>query len=207
MSKAGAVAAVILAAGTASRFRAEGGEGATKLIAEVDGKPMVRHVVSAALNSEAFSVVVVTGHARDAVENALIGLPVQVRYNADYDSGIASSLRNGVLAAGPSVSAAIVMLADMPRVKPELLNLLIDAFGDNPEARAVVPVFGGKRGNPVLLSKKIFGEVAKLTGDMGARKLLEGDGDVVEVQVNDAAVTLDIDTPAALEEARRGQST
>jgi molybdenum cofactor cytidylyltransferase len=203
MSKAGAVAAVILAAGTASRYRAEGGEGATKLIAEVDGKPMVRHVVNAAMNSEAFSVVVVTGHARDAVENALMGLPVQVRYNADYDSGIASSLRNGVLAAGPSVRGAIVMLGDMPRVTPELLNKLIEAFGNNPNARAVVPVFGGQRGNPVLLSKKIFGEVAKLTGDMGARKLLEGDGEVIEVPVDDVGVALDIDTPAALEELRR----
>ncbi len=198
------IAAIILAAGSSSRFRAETGASVpTKLVAEVDGKPIVRHVVNAALKSQAEAFFVVTGHARNAVENALIGTPVLVLYNPDYESGMASSLRVGVGSLGHDIQGALILLGDMPRVTPKLLNLLIDTLAAHPLARAIVPVYAGERGNPVLLSRLVFPEIPKLTGDQGARKLLSGEG-IVEVAVDDASVTLDVDTPAALEELRKG---
>jgi molybdenum cofactor cytidylyltransferase len=191
------IAAVILAAGTASRFRAEDAGAPTKLVALYKGRPLVRHVAEAALASRARPVLVVTGHAREAVETALAGLDLQRAHNPDFASGLASSLRTGVAALPGSCDGAVILLGDMPLVGAGLINSLIDAFAGRREARAVAPLHGGARGNPALVARRMFGEIAQLTGDQGARRLFAGGG-VIDVPIDDAAVTLDIDTPAAL---------
>jgi molybdenum cofactor cytidylyltransferase len=194
------IAALVLAAGAATRFRAAVGEGgpATKLVALFNGKPLVRHVVEAALASSSCNVIVVTGHARLDVEAALNGLPVQFVHNENFASGIASSLRAGVSTLR-AIDGALVLLADMPMVSPALINAMIDAASRHPEAKAIVPKFGGQRGNPVLITKALFPAVAHLTGDVGAKFLLAAAGeDVVEVEFPDAAVVFDVDTPQAL---------
>ena len=195
------VAAIILAAGAASRFRAAAGEAgpATKLVALLDGKPLVRRVAEAALASRAGPVIVVTGHARVEVEAALAGLPLTFAHNADFAAGLASSLRVGVAALPASCQGALVLLGDMPRVSSALINTLILARVANPGAKAIVPVYKGVRGNPALIARDLFGSVTTLAGDVGARALLATAGqDVVEVAVEDAAVTFDVDTPDAL---------
>lgn len=195
------VAAIILAAGAASRFRAAAGDGGppTKLVALLGGKPLVRHVAEAALASRARPVIVVTGHAQVAVEAALADLPVSFVHNADFATGLASSLRAGLGAAPASAQAALVLLGDMPRISAPLLDALIAAHGLHPEAKAVAPLFEGARGNPVLIARALFASVATLTGDRGARALLAAAAnEVVEVPVADAAVIFDVDTPDAL---------
>ena len=91
------VAAIILAAGQSSRFRATSAL-ATKLIASYRGGPMIAHVARLALASRAAPVVVVTGHARQQVEAALSGMPVVLVHNPDFASGLAGSLRTGIAA-------------------------------------------------------------------------------------------------------------
>jgi molybdenum cofactor cytidylyltransferase len=201
-------AAVVLAAGRSSRFRAEGGEEVSKLVARFDGKPLVRHAAEAALASRARPVVVVTGHAREAVELALAGLPVALADNADFASGLASSLRAGVAALPAHVAGALVLLGDMPRIEAALLDRLIGAFAARPLALAAAPVHAGRRGNPVLLSRALFPALARLKGDEGARRLLsEADPQrIVEVDVEGDEVTLDIDTPGELAAARKLRS-
>ena len=199
------VAAVLLAAGSASRFRAAGGE-ASKLVAILGGKPLVRHAADAALGSKARPVIVVTGHERPEVEAALAGLPLRFTHNADYALGLASSLKTGIAAVPASADGALVLLGDMPAVAPALIDRLIAAFGARPDALAAAPVAEGRRGNPVLLSRALFAAIAGLDGDEGARKLLvgAGAGQVIEVGAAGPGATLDIDTPAALDEARKG---
>ena len=109
------IAAIILAAGRSLRFRAEGGREISKLVASLDGKPLVRHVAEAALASRARPVVVVTGHAQEVVEAALAGLPVVFANNAGFAAGLASSLKVGVAALPSGVAGALVLLGDMPR--------------------------------------------------------------------------------------------
>jgi molybdenum cofactor cytidylyltransferase len=194
------IAGVILAAGEASRFRAAAGADGpvTKLVAQHEGKALVRHVAEAALGAGLAPVIVVTGHAEEAVADALAGLDVTLVRNPDYASGMASSLNAG-LASVPAVDAALVLLGDMPLVSASLIAQLVQAFRDNPQAAAVLPVHAGVRGNPVLLSSALFSDLAKLTGDAGARQILRGrDADVVEVDVNEPAARLDVDTPDAL---------
>ena len=120
------VGAVVLAAGQSARFRAAGGSEATKLVAKLDGQPIVRMVAEAALASRASPVVVVVGHARSAVEAALAGLNLGLAFNPAFASGLASSLRVGLSALPPDVAGAVVLLGDMPRVQAGLIDALVE---------------------------------------------------------------------------------
>lgn len=197
------IGAIVLAAGQASRFRAGDASLATKAVALLDGEPLVRHVAQAALAAGAQPVIVVTGFGQADVARALDGLAVRFAHNPDYASGLASSLRRGVAALPGDCAGAFALLADMPRVGPDLLARLMDALRANPEACAVVPVHRGAWGNPALLGRSLFPAVARLEGDEGARRLLKGRPDVVEVPVDDESVALDVDTSDALAALQR----
>jgi molybdenum cofactor cytidylyltransferase len=191
------VAALVLAAGRSSRM----GE-ANKLTQILRGKPLLRHAVEAALASQASPVLVVTGHDADAVRQALEGLDVGFIHNPDHADGMASSLKAGLSALPQNAAGAVVLLGDMPNVTPAIMDRLIAAATH--DAKAVVPTLLGRRGNPALLMRPILPDLLQLSGDQGARKLLEAAGDaVVEIAIDDPAIALDIDTPDALMAARQ----
>jgi len=193
----------VLAAGLSSRFRGAGR--ATKLVAELDGKPIVRMAAEAALASRARPVIVVTGHARSSVEAALEGLDVETAYNAEYSSGLASSLSAGLSAMPSDVAGAFVLLGDMPWIDAQLIDAMISAFLGKDGALAAAPTRAGRRGNPVLLGRGLFEAAARLKGDEGARRLIGalGAGEFIEVEAPDASVIVDIDTPDDLAAAKR----
>jgi molybdenum cofactor cytidylyltransferase len=199
------VGAIVLAAGQSSRFRAAGGPDLTKLVAKLDGKPIVRRVVEAALATKARPVVVVTGYARESVEAAVADLDVGVAFNARFASGLASSLSVGLSAMPRDVAGALVLLGDMPLIEARLANALIESFLAREGALAAIPLTEGRRGNPVLLGRGFFEAAMRLTGDEGARKLIGelNEGELVEVEVFDMGVTLDVDTPEDLAAAQR----
>ncbi len=105
------------------------------------------------------------------------------------------------------ITGAVICLADMPNVSGTLIDRLIDSFEPERGALIVAPVRNGRRGNPVLWARRFFPELLKLEGDMGARKLTatyaEG---VSEIEVNDDGAFFDIDTPEALDIARKAAS-
>jgi molybdenum cofactor cytidylyltransferase len=198
------IAAIILAAGRSTRFAGDQ-LGTTKLVAELNGKPLVRHVAEAALASKARPVIVVTGHARDHVQEALAGVPLQFVHNKDFATGLASSLRTGIAAVPNEAAGAIVLLGDMPLVTADLINRFVQRLQENSDADAIVPITEGRRGNPVLLARALFSALAKLTADEGARRLLQEPGiHVIEIAVSgEAAAAVDIDTAEALESLRK----
>lgn len=192
------IGTILLAAGLGSRFGA-----APKLLAPLDGRPLVRHAAEAALGARPRPVVAVLGAHGAAVRDALAGLDLVRVDNPDYRSGLASSLRAGLAALPATCTAAIVVLGDMPRVTAAHLDRLAEAFAEasagalEPPA-AVVPVQAGRRGNPVLLNLRRLGpDIARLAGDHGAGPLLKGRPDVLEIP-GDPATALDVDTPDAL---------
>ncbi|MGO4715151.1 NTP transferase domain-containing protein [Bradyrhizobium sp. 2TAF24] len=192
------VAAVVLAAGRSTRMG-----GPNKLLAELAGKALVRIVAEQALRSKAAPVIVVTGHQADAVRAALAGLDVTFVHNADFASGLASSVKAGVAAVPADVDGAVVCLGDMPMVEAALIDRLIEAFDPDRGALIAVPVSDGRRGNPVLWSRRFFPELMTLDGDTGARHLIARHGEALaEVPVEGKGAFLDIDTPDALELAR-----
>ncbi|MGH6967649.1 MAG: NTP transferase domain-containing protein [Stellaceae bacterium] len=188
------IAAVVLAAGRSRRMGT-----LNKLLIGVDGKPMVRHAVDAALAANLAPVVVVTGHERDKVATALASLPVNLVYNPAYAEGLSTSLKAGLGALPPEVEGALICLADMPRVSAVELKHLAGAF-DPREGRAiVVPTRHGKRGNPVLWAKQFFPEMCTVAGDVGARHLIGAYPELVaEIEMEGDGVLTDIDTPQAL---------
>jgi len=199
------VGAIVLAAGQSSRFRAAGGPDLTKLVAKLDGKPIVRRVVEAALATRARPVVVVTGYARESVEAALADLEIGVAFNPRFASGLASSLSAGLSATPRNVAGALVLLGDMPLIEPRLADALIEAFLAREGALAAIPLTEGRRGNPVLLGRGLFEAALRLTGDEGARRLIGAlnEGELVEVEASDMGVTFDVDTPEDLAAAQR----
>jgi len=191
-------AAIVLAAGRSTRMG-----GPNKLLADVGGRPMVRIAVEQALASKARPVIVVTGHQRERVEEALAGLPVTFVHNPDFAQGLSTSLKAGVAALPQEADGVIVCLGDMPQVDAALIDRLISGFDPERGALVVVPTIAGKRGNPVVWSRRFFAELAGLDGDVGARHLIATYPEaVVEVPVDGNAAFTDIDTPDALEAVR-----
>lgn len=194
------VAAVVLAAGRSSRMG-----GPNKLLAELNGKKLVRIVAEQALASHARPVIVVTGHQRAEVEEALKGLSVTFARNDNFAEGLSTSVKAGIAAVPENVDGAVVCLGDMPLVDAALIDRLIGAFAPDRGSLIALPVSNGRRGNPVLWSRRFFGELLTLEGDVGARALVERHSEMVaEVPVDGTSAFLDIDTPDALEAARRG---
>ncbi len=196
------VAAIVLAAGQSRRMGA-----VNKLLAEVDGRPMVARVVDAALASRAKPVIVVTGHEAARIRAALGARDVTIVHNADYAKGLSTSLRAGLDAVPAAADGALVCLGDMPLVPSAQLDKLAAAF-DPTEGRAIcVPTWRGKRGNPVLWAHRFFEEMIAVTGDVGARHLIGEHGDlVVEVAMDNDRVLIDVDSPADLASITRRAS-
>lgn len=193
-----AVAAIVLAAGRSSRMG-----GSNKLLADIAGQPVLQRTVCGVLKSQARPVIVVTGHDAAAVQDLMRERPVDLVHNVDFASGMATSLMTGVAATPDNADGALICLGDMPLIGAATINALIDAFAAQSAMCIVVPVHDGRRGHPVLWGRGHFTALRRLTGDKGARPLLdEHAADVIEVEVPDRSIFADADTPDALARIR-----
>jgi len=190
------VAALILAAGRSTRM------GTNKLVAKLAGKPLIRRTAEAVLASRARPVIVITGHEAEKLAPVLAGLDIIRIDNPRHGEGLSTSLLAGIAALPDHADAALICLGDMALIRPATLDYVIENFEQEPELGAIVPTFRGEWGNPVLLARKFFAPVARLGGDVGARKLLHGRTDVRVLDVDDPAILIDADTPEALGEMR-----
>jgi molybdenum cofactor cytidylyltransferase len=187
------VAAIILAAGRGVRFGPD-----PKLLALLDGKPLVRHVAEAAVRSVAKPIIAVTGHKADDVEAAIDALPIQIIRNSLFAEGLSSSLKAGFAASPPEAGAVIVLLGDMPFITANLIDELVSAWQSTGRPAALIPISDGRRGNPVVLSRMLEAAVRELSGDAGAGRILRNHPGVVEWPVESQAILQDIDTHDAL---------
>ncbi len=188
------IAALVLAAGRSTRMG-----GPNKLLATIDGVPLVRHAADAALGAGLAEVVVVTGHQGEVVRGALSDLACRFVANPDYADGLSTSLKAGLAALPDDIDAVVVLLGDMPRVSSALVARLAAAYDPAAGRHIVVPVLDGRRGNPVLWGKRYFPELMRVTGDQGGRAVLSGAPEAVaEVAAESDDVHLDLDTPEAL---------
>jgi molybdenum cofactor cytidylyltransferase len=191
-----ALGLVVLAAGRASRM---GEEGRHKLLAEFDGEPLVRRSVRQAIEADVGPVTVVTGHRSAEVAEVLAGLSVELMENAEFASGMASSLKTGLNAVeAKGLPGMMVLLADMPNVSAADIVALARAYAKSGGKAIVRAVSDGQRGNPVILPAATFEALKALEGDIGARPVIESAGlAVIDVEIGPAA-RLDVDTPEAI---------
>ena len=199
------LAAIVLAGGQSRRMGRR-----NKLLIEVDGTPMVVRAVDTVAAAGFDPVIVVTGHQADRVRALLAGRDVAFAHNPDYAAGISTSLRAGINALPDGIDGVLVALGDMPRVRPDHLRRLADAFDPAAERAICLPTWQGKRGNPVLWARRFFAEMADVGGDVGARHIVGEHAELVcEVEMADDGVLIDVDSPealAAIERTAPGQA-
>jgi molybdenum cofactor cytidylyltransferase len=186
-----AIAGVVLAAGRGTRMGLQ-----NKLLVNVGGRPLVAAAVEGAVASGMDPVVVVVGHFSDAVREALGGSPVTIVENSDYRIGLSASIRAGVTALPPGIDGVVILLGDMPQVRPSHIHSLISAFEVEGRGAICVPTYAGSRGNPVLWGADYLPDLLRLTGDTGGRALLARyAARVREVEMPDNGVLIDVDRP------------
>lgn len=179
--------AVILAAGRATRF------GAPKVLAELEGRALVRHVADRLAAAGLDPLVVVVGEEEPLVSAALAGTGARVVRNPAPELGMSTSLRVGVEALPAEVEAFVVALGDQPYLDVTVVRELVLGWRASRPA-AVVPVYSDGRGNPVLFDARMRGALCELAGDAGARELLaERTEDVMRLTI-DRPAPRDVDT-------------
>ncbi|MEH6580069.1 MAG: nucleotidyltransferase family protein [Amphritea sp.] len=185
---------VVLAAGSSRRMGK-----CNKLLALVNETSMLEKTVIEALNAQPQEVIVVTGYEAEKVSRSVAGYDVRVIENPHYAEGLASSLSVGIGALSRTTDAVIVMLSDMPFVNQQHLEQLKKAFRHTRGEKILVPVYQGKGGNPLLWPRRYFTQMQSLSGDRGARVLLNKyQAGVCEVEMKDDGIFRDIDTPDQL---------
>ncbi|WP_203075472.1 NTP transferase domain-containing protein [Falsiroseomonas ponticola] len=189
------VCALVLAAGRSRRMAPLN----KLLVPDTKGLPMILRVVDNALASHASPVIVVTGHERERIEEALAGRPVLFAHAEGYAEGLSASLKAGLAAVPPDAEGVLVCLGDMPLVTAAMLDRLLSAF-DPEEGRAIVqPTYRGKQGNPMLWSREFLPQMLAISGDVGARHLAGKHADrLVDVEMANDAVLRDFDTTESL---------
>ena len=190
------ISAIVLAAGESKRM------GRPKQLLEWRGRPLLQHALESLINSAVDEIILVLGHEADRIREALPALPIKIVINPDYQQGMASSLRRGLLATDRSSEAFLVLLADQPGIGPEIVNTIIRSFRQaDPKRGLVRPVYRGRRGHPVLIGAQYRKEALRLTGDVGARQILMNHPeDILEVEMESDVILRDIDTPDEYQE-------
>ena len=205
MDQALQIAAIVLAAGSSTRFGV-----ANKLLAEIDGKPLVVRVIDAIAAGGVDRIVVVTGHEADRVAAAVAECDCRTVFNEQYAQGMGTSVACGVLALDDSIDGALIAQGDMPEVDAALIARLCQRFVEVGGNCLVYPVLDdGRQGNPVIWPRRLFTVLGELQGDKGAKRLIAAEGNAaVRVAVAGMAAATDIDTPeelATYEAARTSQ--
>lgn len=191
------IAGIVLAGGQSRRMGA-----INKLTETVKGKPMVCHAIDASIQAGLEELIVVTGHESAAVRDAIGERQVQFVQNDEFAEGLSTSLKAGIGALDASVTHALVLLGDMPKISSDDIKRFIEAASTAENPKIIVATHLGKRGNPVLWPKAHFEALMAISGDTGARHIIgENSDDVILLELGETA-SLDLDTPEALSDYR-----
>lgn len=187
------VAAVLLAAGASTRF------GSPKMLAPVGGEPLLRRVARSFVAAGFAEVAVVLAPGAAAVAATLEGLGVALVVNPQPGEGMLSSARAGIEALGGRHARVAVTPADLPGLTAPVLRRLLEAIPGCPVEAVVVPVAGGRRGHPIVLSRGLAARVASWGPERRLSDLLREPGVAVrEVPGFGPEVLRDVDVPGDL---------
>ncbi len=187
------IGAIILAAGMSKRM------GEPKLFLYLRKKPIFRYSVDIAVSSHLKPIVVVGGEHIHQLETHLQGIPdVEIRRNADYKSGMASSVKMGIQAVTGRTEAVLIFLADQPFVPKSVIEMLVDTYESQRSKgiRIVRPEYAGAPGHPILFDAEFYHEFQGIQGDEGGRSIIQRHKSCVKfVPFEEALWGVDIDTP------------
>ncbi len=191
------MAGIVLAAGMSTRF------GSTKQMAEVGGKHLLERVLDAALSSCLDRVFVVLGHRAEEISNTLkdhdSGDRLQILINPDYQAGMSRSLRFGIDHIRELFPSVMILLGDQPLIDANLIDHLAYRFQSSQKG-ICLPACQGRRGHPVIFSRRFYNAIMSVEGDIGAREiLLKNPDSILAVDISNSQIFLDVDTPADIE--------
>jgi molybdenum cofactor cytidylyltransferase len=190
------ISGVILAAGKSTRL------GRPKQLLELGGEPVLLHTVRNATSSHLDQVVLVLGDSASEIADAIGEQGQGLAFNPDYELGQSTSLKLGLSRIDPEAEAVMFLLGDQPQVSAEIINAVISHFRKT-GGSIVMPSYHGTQSNPVLFSRELFPELAKVTGDQGARSVVRAHFSEVHAVEIDADPPLDVDTEKDYERLRK----
>ena len=182
------ISAILLAAGQSKRMNGE-----NKLVKKIQGIPLIKHSVRNILASSIGELIIVLGHQKKIVEKVIDkNEKIKFVFNKDFENGMASSIKTGLNNLSDKTKAFFICLGDMPMVNHEIYNQLIKSK-DNKEI--IVPTYKGQQGNPILFNKSMKEKIIVITGDIGAKKILELNKDkILNLEINDQSITKGFNT-------------
>lgn len=192
MTAPGTIAAILLAAGSSTRFGS-----ANKLLADVAGRALVARTAAALDRERVGEIVVVTGPDADEVKRVLAGGRARFVHNKDHAKGMGTSIAAGIAALGAGADGALVCPGDMPALDPALVDRIIATFDETNGTKVVYAALAeGRQRNPVLWPRRLFSALAGLAGGAGGKGVLEtlAPADRIAVPVTDEGLLADIDT-------------
>ena len=182
------ISAILLASGQSKRMNGE-----NKLTKKIQGIPLIKHSVKNILSSSVDELIVVLGYQKKIIEK-LIGKNEKIKtvFNENFENGIASSIKTGLNHFSEKTEAFFICLGDMPLVNYNIYNQLIKSKDNK---KIIVPIYKGKQGNPVLFDKSMKEKIMNISGDAGAKKILESNKDkILNLEINDQNITKGFDT-------------
>ncbi len=186
------ICAIILAAGPSTRM------GRPKQLIPLNGQTLLETVITTAKAAGLSCTLLVLGSRAREIIARINHSEVRLVINKKFRGGLSSSLRAGLKALPEQCNAVLMLLGDMPFVSSETLRRLMEAYIKH-SSLIVIPVYRGRRGNPVLFDRQLFAELAEIRGDQGGRGVIDKHKDeVLELSVEDPFILLDIDDESDL---------
>ena len=182
------ISAILLAAGQSKRM-----DGENKLTKEIQGVPLIKHSVKNILAASIDELIIVLGYQKEIIEK-LIDKNEKIKFvfNKDFESGMASSIKTGLNNLSEKTESFFICLGDMPMVGHDIYNQLIKSKANK---EIIVPTYKGQQGNPVLFNKSMKEKVIDISGDVGAKKILELNKEkIFYLPIDDSGVVLDFNT-------------
>ena len=195
------IAAVVLSAGESSRM------GQPKALLPIDGQTFIEKIVGALKRTSVGAVIVVLGHNAEEMKRRVEHLPIEILVNPGYKLGQLSSLQVAVrrLEAQADCAGVLVHLVDHPYIDPVLVETMIERFTASGKV-IVVPRYAGRRGHPVIFSRKLFAELLAAPLDQGAKQVVNAHrDDTLEIDTEHEGITVDIDTPELYRQHVKGE--
>lgn len=183
------ISALLLAAGESRRM------GDFKQLLRLGDKSFVEHCVDNLLASHIDEVIVVTGHRESEVRRAIGERRVMFAYNAEYETGMTSSIKRGIVAISNGSSACVLALVDQPRIESKVINRIVETY-ERAKPLIVIPTYEGKNGHPILLDLTLKSEILNLDSTQALRDVVHAhSSEISRIEVYDQRVLEDCDLP------------
>ena len=182
------ISSILLAAGLSKRMKGE-----NKLTRKINGKPLINLSVENILSSSIDELIIVLGYQKEIIEK-LINKNKKIKFvfNKNFESGMASSIKVGLNHISKNTDSFFICLGDMPMINSNIYDQLIKSRN---KKEILVPTYKNQQGNPVLFNKSMKAEIMNITGDVGAKKILEINKDkVLNLEINDQGITKDFNS-------------